>query len=176
MNATEWSALWGLMNERFPNGGQPRSPELAGFYLTELSLQMTDVQIKQGVRKVLVSARFFPSPDEIMAAAGLSGEDAALAEWDACQALMEGRPGAFDRLSDTGKRMVRLLGGEYALRNTPLDSVPFVRKEWLKLYASAQAIEIQERREALPPMTSEGRRLLKAAMDNEPMPDLERTA
>lgn len=166
MTATEWSALWGLMNERF---GATKSPELAGFYLAELSVQMTDEQIKQGVRKVLVSSRFFPSPDEIMAAAGLSGEERALAEWEECYALMEGRRNA-DALSETGRRMVALLGGEAALRRTPLDSVPFVRKEWLALYPAAHAIEVNERK-MLGTMTTEGRKLLNAAMAGEPMPE-----
>lgn len=168
MTATEWGALWSLMNDRF---GCDRSAELAGFYFAELVAQgMTDDQIKHGVRKVLVSARFFPSPDEIMAAAGLSAEERALSEWELCVSLMEGSRSAYAKLSETGRKMVRLLGGEAALRNTPLDSVPFVRKEWLKLYSAAHAIEVHERRQ-LGPMTTEGRKLLNAAMAGDPMPE-----
>lgn len=167
MNAAEWGALWALLNERF---GTTKSVELAAFYLGELSANLTPEQIKAGVRKVLVSARFFPSPDEIMAAAGLSSEGAALAEWDHCLALMEGSRTAYDRLSETGQRMVRLMGGEANLRNTPLDSVPFVRKEWLKLYANAHEVEAHERK-VLGPMTPEGRKLLNAAMKGLPMPN-----
>lgn len=172
MNATEWGALWALLNERF---GTTKSAELAGFYLTELSSRLTPEQIKAGVRKVLVSARFFPSPDEIMGAAGLSYEGNALAEWDLCLSLMEGSRTAYGRLSDTGKKMVRLMGGESALRNSSLDSVPFMRKEWLKLYANASEVEAHERR-MLGPMTAEGRKLLAAALAGEPMPNTEDAA
>lgn len=166
MTAVEWGALWTLMNERF---GTTRSVELGGFYFQELSAALPDDAIKAGVRKVLVSARFFPSPDEIMAAAGLSSEANALAEWDTCYAMMEGSSQAYGRLSETGKKLVRLLGGEAALRNTPLDSVPFVRKEWLKLYADASEIDAHERG-MLAPMTPHGRKLLNAAMAGELMP------
>lgn len=167
MTATEWGALWGLLNERF---GSDRSAELGGFYFAELSQAMTDDQIKLGIRKVLVSSRFFPSPAEILDAAGLSAEEMALTEWELCTAIMEGSRTAFAKLSDAGQKLVRLLGGEAALRNTPLDSVPFVRKEWLKLYSAAHAIEVHERRE-LGPMSAEGRKLIAAAMAGEPMPE-----
>src|ERR1044072_5413680 len=106
------------MNERF---GQTRSPELAAFYFAELTANLDDAAIKAGVRKVLMSGRFFPSPDEILAASGMSNEGKALSEWAVCQSLMEGSRTAYDRLTETGKKLVRLLGGEAALRNSPLD-------------------------------------------------------
>lgn len=166
MTAIEWGALWGLLNERF---SQNRSPELAAFYFTELTSVLSDVQMKAGVRRTLVSARYFPSPEEIMSAAGMSPEASALAEWDVCHSMMEGSRTAYDRLTETGKKLVRLLGGEQALRNSPLDSLPFIRKEWLKLYADANEIDAHER-QMLAPMSPEGRKLLAAAMAGQDMP------
>lgn len=172
MNAEQWGALWALLNERF---GQTKSSELAAFYYAELSAALTSEQIKAGVRKILVAGRFFPSPDEIMQAAGMSSEANALAEWETCMAVMAGRRGAYERLSETGQRLVRLLGGEYALTQTPIESVPFVRKEWLKLYEDAAEVAANERG-MLAPVTAEGRRLLNAAMKGLPMPSSEDAA
>ena len=169
MNAMEWGALWALLNERF---GTTKSVELGAFYFQELAAQLDSQAIKAGVRKVLVSARFFPSPDEIMQAAGMSPEAAALSEWGLCQSLMEGSRTAYERMSETGRKMVRLLGGAAALRNSSIDSVPFIRKEWLKHYSDAQEIDAHERK-MLAPMTAEGRKLLSAALSGEPMPDVD---
>lgn len=172
MNAMQWGALWGLLNERF---GVNKSDELGAFYFAELSAVLSDEELKAGVRKILVASRFFPSPDEIMQAAGLSEEANALAEWETCMAVMEGRRGAYERLSETGKRLVRLMGGQFALTQTPLESVPFVRKEWLKLYADANEVAAHERR-MLAPMTPEGRKLLAAALAGQVMPSSDEDA
>ena len=168
----EWAAFWSLLCERF---NTDKSEELCAFYYAALSAHLTPEQIRAGASKVLVSGRFFPSPDEIMAAAGMSSGASALAEWDLCYSAMEGSDKAYDRLSETGKKMVRLLGGLQALRNCNLDSVPFIRKEWLKLYADASEIDAHER-QMLAPMSAEGRKMIAAAMAGEPMPESEDAA
>lgn len=166
MTAAQWGALWALLNERF---GVNKSAELAAFYLAAFS-HLTDAEIATGVRKVLTSARFFPSPAEIIEAVGFSPEAAALAEWETCLDVMHGRRGASERLSQTGRKLVALLGGEYALQQTHVDSVPFIRKEWLRLYPHAHEIAEREAQTALPPMTPEGRALIDAALAGRPMP------
>lgn len=168
----EWAAMWSLLCERF---NTDKSAELCAFYYGALSAHLGPEQIKAGASKVLVSGRFFPSPDEIIAAAGMSNGANALSEWGLCQSAMEGSDRAYERLSETGKKMVRLLGGLHALRNTNLDSVPFIRKEWLKLYADASEIDAHERK-MLAPVSPEGRKMIAAALAGEPMPDADEDA
>ncbi len=161
MTTQQWGALWSLMNERF---NQQKSPELAMFYLTAISARLTTVQIELAVQKILYANTFFPSPEEIVAAAGISSEAEALADWSHFESLMQGFPGAFARLSPTGQKMVQLMGGEAHLRQSPVSSLDFVRKEFLKLYPSANEIAQREAPHELGPVAPEAREIIAQAM------------
>ena len=67
-------------------------------------------------------------------------------------------------MSPTGKRTVRLLGGPDRLRNTKLDQVPFVRRDFLKLFGDAEEIYRREKQRTALPLSDEAKEILASAV------------
>ena len=152
---------WGILCERFNR--QP-STALAARYYQSLAPRMTTEEFKEAARRVFDSCEFFPRPDDFFEQARGSTEAQAAAEWDICQWVMKGDLKALARMSDTGRRTIRLMGGVDALRNSKVDEAHYRRAEFLRLYPTADEVERRESGTALPAWTEEGARKLKEAL------------
>jgi hypothetical protein len=64
-------------------------------------------------------------------------------QWERVQELMRGF-GAMADLDPEAYRVVRMLGGESKLRNTPVDAVQFVRRDFMELYGDAAEVAARE--------------------------------
>ena len=157
--------VWTKLCHRF--GRSVDNDEAADYLVYLEDNDTTTDDLLRAATKAWATREFFPRPVDL---ASESIGARALAEWEICEAVMEGRSGAFERLSDTGRKLVRLLGGETILRQTQLENVVHVRREWLKLYADTEEIMAREASTALPPMSAAGQRLLDAALKGESMP------
>ena len=143
---------WTLLCERFNR--EPSQVLMSAYYGT-LSEQMDTEQFRRAAHQVFVEREFFPRPVDFLNAAQPDPRADALDQWEQCQKLMRGDP---VKLTDEGKRVVQLLGGERQLKETKLDAVPFVRKEFLQLYGEAAAIAQRESRQQIS-ASPEARRL-----------------
>lgn len=148
---------WQILCERFNR--QP-SRILAVRYYQSLSGRMSTIEFRAACKRIFDSHEFFPRPDDFfeVVKGDVAGE--ALGQWELCERVMAGDVHVLGRMTEEGQRVVRLLGGVHRLGQTPLDSLPFVRKEFLGLYSQAAEIEARERN-AIGPMTTEGRKLIE---------------
>lgn len=129
---------WALLCERF---NREPSRALAVAYYKILSPQMDSEEFRAAANRIFRGHEFFPRPDDF-----LEAEDAdtrALTAWEQVHRLMQGFATA-EQLDPEARRAVRLLGGERKLRNTPLDAVQYVRRDFLKLYGEAAVIAQRE--------------------------------
>lgn len=157
---------WALLQDRF---GQEKSKTVAAFYYRTLEGQLSVSELDEAMAKVAYANTYFPTPKEIVEAVdvGLDLEAEATEQWDRCQSVMQGRISALEDMTPAGQKTVRLLGGPDRLRQTKLDEVKWVRKEFLRLYE--HATEIHEREtEALPEWTDEGRETYRKIMSGDP--------
>lgn len=164
MTSEEWSELWDLLCARF---NRDVHAGLATFYLEALEGQLPDAKIREGVRRVLYSDTYWPSPERIVEAARTEQEslvERAVDQWTLCQKAMSDRPraqGWINSMDEIGKKVVEFMGGKSALLGVKLDEVHHRRREFLSRYK-----EIAEGRETtptdeLPAITTEGRQLLE---------------
>ena len=150
---------WVLLCERF--GRQHSGPLMMAYYGC-ISPKMTTEQFKAAARKAFEDREYFPRPADFLETVKPDRTADALQQWELVQLLMQGY-GTPESLSLEARRVVRLLGGETKLRNTPLDSVQWVRRDFLKLYGDACEVAEREaghRIEATP----EGNRLTAEIM------------
>ena len=145
-----FSKAFALICERF---NRDVSLDLSGYYHREISERMDTEQFRAACKRILNTGHFFPSPEDFWG--GASNEAAALDQWDLCQRVMEGEWHILDHMSPAGQRVVALLGGPSRLGQTPPDSIPFVRKEFLAMYG-----DIPEPQALLPEVTPESRRIV----------------
>ena len=122
---------WLVLCERWNK--QP-SVQLTARYYQTLTDNMDTASFQAACRVVFAENEFFPTPSQFMQATRSSEDVHALDQWELCLRVMEGEPQIMDRMNAEGQRAVALLGGPARLGNTPIDSVPFVRRDFLAFY------------------------------------------
>ncbi len=154
-----FSHEWDLLCARF---NRKPSKELMARYYDILSPQMSTGEFRAAAVAVLNGAEFFPRPLDFMLAIRPDPAVEALDQWELCERAMQGERGITERMTDEGRRVLGLLGGAVQLGMTPLDKVPFVRKEFLAMYRELRA----SGHEAIagPEVTPESRRIVGEAM------------
>lgn len=130
INETVFATAWSLICERF---NRDASNALSEQYYNLISERMDTASFRQAASRVIAENEFFPRPADFWEAVQLPPEADALDQWELCLRIMEG-DSVLDRMNPCGQRVVALLGGPNKLRNTQLDSVPFVRKDFLAYY------------------------------------------
>ena len=156
---------WALLSERFNR--QLSTPLMMAYYHS-LSARMSTAQFKAAAQVVFETREFFPRPADFLEAGQPSAEAEVLEQWELVQELMRGF-GNRAALSEEARRVVGLLGGETKLRNTQLDAVQYVRRDFLELYGNAVQIARREGGERIAP-TPESLRLTEAIMNGEAAP------
>lgn len=139
INREAFDDAWTLLCERF---NREPSRALALAYYKILSPQMDTDAFRAAANRIFRGHEFFPRPADFLEG---DAEARALTAWEQTHRLMRGFATA-DQLDPEARRVVRLLGGERKLRNTPLDAVQYVRRDFLKLYGEAAAIAAREGR------------------------------
>ena len=152
---------WRRMCKRF---NRELDPEEANDFYRYLSPQMDTETFQEASQRLWAAREFFPRPDDWVEASRVSCEALAASEWELCQWVMRGDLKALARMSDTGRRTIRLMGGVDALRNSKVDEAHYRRAEFLRLYPTADEVERRESGTALPAWTEEGARKLKEAL------------
>jgi hypothetical protein len=160
IDQTTFKNEWAILCERF---GRKYSPVMAARYFRSLSPRMDTDSFVAACSKLFASSEFFPSPDAFVDAVGAGAESSGLDQWELCERVAEGEGGILERMDAAGQRAVRLLGGQDRLRNTPLESLPFVRKEFLSLYRETVQGEPEK---LLPEVTPESRAIVGDLMKN----------
>jgi hypothetical protein len=131
---------WAVLCERF---NRDYSPAMATAYYQSLSARLDTEQFKAGVQRVFEQNEFFPKPADFFEVRDIKAES--LEQWELISDVMRGfTPIASPALTEESRRVVRLLGGESKLRNTQLDEVQFVRRDFLQLYGDASEIADRE--------------------------------
>lgn len=155
IDATEFRAAWVLLCERF---NREASDLLMQAYYDDLSPEMDTESFKAACRHVFRHREFFPRPADFLEAGKPDVNAEALAQWETVQQVMSGNDEPYHSLNPEAKRVIKLIGGVGTLRNTDLDRIPFVRREFFELYGRAAEVA---RREAklLPYSTAETQRL-----------------
>lgn len=147
---------WTVLAERF--GKYKESRVVSQRYYEHLSPRMTTEAFVSAARSLFASEEFFPSPDAFLEAAGFTGTAAAHSDWEHVHAILYGKAEAYDRLTEEGRRTVRLMGGVHGLQSTHVDEAKWRRREFFELYRSER-----HERESLPPMGEEARRIVGEA-------------
>jgi len=159
IDRTVFSQEWALLCERF---NRRPSKELSARYYDILSPQMSTGEFRAASVAVLNSAEFFPRPLDFSLAIRPDPAVSALDQWELCERVMHGEHGILERMSEEGRRVVALLGGPVHLGMTSLDSVPFVRREFLARYREVTS----EQLDLIPgpEVTPESRRIVGEVM------------
>lgn len=148
---------WAVLSDRF---SREPSQATTRFYHRVLQAALTVHQLDEAMARVAYSGQFFPSPEEIVQAVGGSDEATALRQWELCERAVRGLDPDLSRLSESGRRAVRLIGGLRHLRGMQESDLPFRRKEFLGLFKQADEIT-QREQQALPEWTPEGRATMR---------------
>ncbi len=119
---------WAVICERC---NRDPSQVLAARYYQSLSPRMTTDEFRVAARVVFEECEFLPPVAAFIAAIRPSVEAEALEQWELCEHVMGGSKQALMRMSPTGRRTAQLLGGTDRLRNTKLDEIQFVRRDFL---------------------------------------------
>lgn len=152
---------WAILCERF---NKEPSVVLASRYYQALSPEMTTEEFKAASVSVFRSREFFPRPDDFLEAVQGTAEEAAATDWELVERAMRGSTRALPLVSEAGRKALTLVGGLDVLRNMDIADIPFRRQEYFRLHPHAQQIAKREERLALPPMSDEAARLIRAAM------------
>lgn len=151
---------WALLCERF---NREPSDVMTQMYYRTLSARMSTEEFQHAAQRIFNEREFWPKPADFYTEADRGDPEAtALEQWEVVHSIMRGFGGE-ERLTAEGKRVVAMLGGERKLRNTKLDEVQFVRRDFLKLYGDAQAIAQRETRPLIQ-ANEEGQAITAAAM------------
>ena len=129
---------WTLLCERFNR--EPSTALMQAYYGT-LSERMTTDEFRAAANQVFIAREFFPRPLDFLEAVRTDPRAEALDQWEQVQELMRGN---IHQLTAEADRVVRILGGPSQLRNTQLEAVPFVRRDFLALYGDAVEISRRE--------------------------------
>lgn len=136
---------WALLCDRFNR--EPSTPLMLAYYRT-LSGRMTTAEFRAAAQAVFEEREFFPRPADFLEAARPDPKAEAMDQWELVQKLMKGDVDT-TALSEEGRRVVRMLGGASQLRDTQLDALPFVRRDFMQLYGDAVEIARREQRPSL---------------------------
>jgi hypothetical protein len=151
-----FKSAWAILCERFD---RQRSDTLMMAYYKVLAPQLSTSQFQAACARIFVDREFFPRPADFLAEVRPDPRLAATTQWEAVQELMRGETADLD---PTAKRVVRALGGTAKLRNTSLDAVQYVRRDFMALYADLSTNHDAARIEP----TAEGLRLTARIMDS----------
>ena len=138
--------------------------EEAADYRAWLSERMDTDRFLEAVRHLWATCKFFPEPAAFVEAIRPSVEAEALEQWELCGQVMTGSREALMRMSPAGRRTVQLLGGMDQLRNTKLDEVQFVRRDFLKLFGDAEEIYRREKQRTALPLSDKAKEILASAV------------
>lgn len=152
---------WAILCERF---NRQHSAPIAARYYQHLSERMDTEQFRAASLRVFGFNEFFPTPEDFVTKITGTEDAEALDQWELCLRVMEGERHILDRMSPDGQRIIALLGGVDRLGQTPLDSVPFVRKDFLAMFSDAKAVTDSGQRLIGPEVTPESRRIVKDVM------------
>ncbi len=152
---------WAVICERC---NRDPSQVLAARYYQSLSPRMTTDEFRVAARVVFEECEFLPPVAAFIAAIRPSVEAEALEQWERCEHVMGGSKQALMRMSPTGRRTVQLLGGIDRLRNTKLDEIQFVRRDFLKLFGDAEEIHRRETEPTALPVSDEAKGILASAV------------
>ena len=152
---------WAVICERC---NRDPSQVLAARYYQSLSPRMTTDEFRVAARVVFEECEFLPPVAAFIAAIRPSVEAEALEQWERCEHVMGGSKQALMRMSPTGRRTVQLLGGIDRLRNTKLDELQFVRRDFLKLFGDAEEIHRRENQPTALPVSDQARKILASAV------------
>ena len=152
---------WAVICERF---NRDPSHVLAARYFQALSPRMTTEEFLAAARVVFEEQTFFPRPMDFIEAIRPSVEAEALAQWELCDQVMAGSTKALERMSPAGRRTAQLLGGTDRLRNTRLNDVQFVRRDFMKLFGDAEEIYRREAQPTALPVSDQAREVLAGAV------------
>jgi hypothetical protein len=158
IDQTLFQASWVLLCDRF---GREQSSVLMHAYYKTLSPVLNDDEFRAACQRIFVEREFFPRPADFMAATRPDPALEALAQWEQVHEMMRGFPAV---LSPEAKRVVAMLGGESKLRNTQLDAVQYVRRDFMALYGDVAEIARREEGGRIAP-TRESLRLTAEIMD-----------
>lgn len=148
MQREVFAAIWAKLEARF-NTERPTS--VFEFYLDELSERLSDEEIREGIRSVMYSNRFFPSPKEIVDAVKGDDETEALDEWTELRAMVEGRTERdIKRLNEEARRALESIGGMRQLSQANLDDLRFYRRDFLEAYRAYRSKRMPDPGRALP--------------------------
>ena len=138
---------WAVICERC---NRDPSQVLAARYYQSLSPRMTTDEFRVAARVVFEECEFLPPVAAFIEAIRPSVEADAMEQWELCEHVMSGSTTALERMSPAGRRTVGLLGGMDRLRNTRLNDVQFVRRDFMKLFGDAEEIHRREKQAELP--------------------------
>jgi hypothetical protein len=159
-----FQAAWVLLCDRF--GREQSTPLMLAYYKT-LAPQLSDVEFKAACQRIFTEREFFPRPADFLDGVRPDPQVEALAQWEQVHELMKGEPA---NLTPEAKRVVAMLGGQQKLRNTPLDAVQYVRRDFMELYGDTVELGRRENFARIEP-TPESLRLTAAIMDAARKPD-----
>lgn len=155
--ADEWKRLCKRFNRQLDQ-------DEARDYFDYLSPQIDTDAFVSAARKLWASREFFPRPDDFLEAANGTTEAEAAEQWELCRRIMAGERGILEQMTPAGRKTVALLGGQQALRQTPVGEVHFRRRDFLGMYATSIEVARREQPARLQPWTEEGARKLKEAV------------
>jgi len=149
---------WAILSERF---GKKFSAPVTARYFQLLSPQLSTERFRSACASIFSSNEFFPTPEEFVLRVGVPGEMEAFDQWELCVRIMEGEHHVLNRMTPAGQKVVSLLGGPERLGQTKVDSVPFVRRDFLQFYTDttdADPITL------LPELTADSRKIVGEVM------------
>lgn len=157
---------WAEMDQHFPGD---RAESEARRYYRHLNERMDTETFVAAADALYTGPReHFPEPFHFIEAAGgvANPKERALEQQEIVQELMrDWRRADLDRLDETAKRAVKSVGGIKTLALAPTDKVKWKLKTFRENYVTMATGEA--RRDELPPMTEEGRRLVTDAIEGE---------
>ena len=127
---------WAVICERC---NRDPSQVLSARYYQSLSPRMTTDEFRVAARVVFEECEFLPPVAAFIEAIRPSVEADAMEQWELCRQVMAGSTKALTRMNPAGRRTVDLLGGMDRLRNTRLNDVQFVRRDFALKFGEREA-------------------------------------
>ena len=157
IDQTVFKAEWAILCDRF---NREMSVPVTTRYYQALTDRMDTRTFRDACALVFASNEFFPTPEQFIQA--VQPEVESLNQWELCQRVMEG-DSVLDRMDRYGQRVVALLGGPAKLRDTQVENVPHVRRDFLAFYQDVSDGKASADR--LPEVTPESRRIVGEIMN-----------
>ena len=161
IDTKEFNRAWKTLCRRL---NRDLDAEEAADYRAWLSERMDTDQFLEAARHLWATCKFFPEPAAFIEAIRPSVEADAMEQWELCEQVMAGSTKALTRMSPAGRRTAQLLGGMDRLRNTKLDEIQFVRRDFLKLFGDAEEIHRRETEPTALPVSDQAKEILASAV------------